>query len=98
DRARALADEVRSAEEGDPLNSEYRMISRDGRVIWFHDQATLATDEKDVRPYMQGVMLDITDRKTAEAEMRDSQERLAAAQRLAAQGERERAKRSQRGH
>src|SRR3954452_5428997 len=45
DRAKALADEIRSAEHGEPLNSEYRMIARNGSVIWFHDQASLATGE-----------------------------------------------------
>src|SRR5438067_606905 len=37
DRDRALADEARSLETGEPLDSEYRMIARDGGVIWFHD-------------------------------------------------------------
>jgi PAS domain S-box-containing protein len=83
DRDRALLDEERSRDSGEPLNSEYRMIARDGSVIWFHDQATVVTDDGMGRPFMQGVMLDITDRKHAEAKVRDSQARLADAQRLA---------------
>ena len=87
DRDRALADEQRSRETGGALNSEYRMIARDGSVIWFHDQATLVTaDEDGGTPYLHGVMLDITDRKIAEAKVRDSQARLAEAQRLAQMG------------
>ena len=82
DRERALHDEQRSRETGEPLNSEYRMVARDGSVIWFHDQATIVTDD-DGQPYLHGVMLDITDRKEAEAKVRDSQARLAEAQRLA---------------
>ena len=46
DRERALIDEQRSRDSGDPLNSEYRMIARDGNVIWFHDQATIVTSEE----------------------------------------------------
>src|SRR3954467_9129626 len=61
DRDRALADEFRSRDHGESLNSEYRMISRQGNVIWFHDQASLAPGEHDGRgrSVLQGVMLDI---------------------------------------
>jgi PAS domain S-box-containing protein len=41
DRERALADEDRSRATGEPLDSEYRMIARDGRLIWFHDRASV---------------------------------------------------------
>src|SRR3954454_3744860 len=86
DRERALKDETRSRETGEPLNSEYRMIARDGRVIWFHDQAASVADEHDGAPVLQGVMLDITDRKHAEARVRESRAQLAEAQRLAQMG------------
>jgi PAS domain S-box-containing protein len=85
DRERALDDENRSRDIGEALNSEYRMIARDGSVIWFHDQATVVHEEG-MEPILHGVMLDITDRKLAEAKVRDSQERLADAQRLAQMG------------
>jgi PAS domain S-box-containing protein len=86
DRERALMDETRSGESGEPLNSEYRMIARDGSVIWFHDQATVVPSQDGKKTLLQGVMLDITDRKLAEANVRDSQQRLAEAQRLAQMG------------
>jgi PAS domain S-box-containing protein len=86
DRERALADEIRSRETGDPLNSEYRMIARDGSVIWFHDQATPVPGEDGRGTVLQGVMLDITDRKLAEARVRESRGQLAEAQRLAQMG------------
>jgi PAS domain S-box-containing protein len=86
DRERALGDEARSRETGEPLNSEYRMIARDGSVIWFHDQATVVPGPDGRGALLQGVMLDITDRKLAEAKVRDSQARLAEAQRLAQMG------------
>ncbi len=68
DRERALLDENRSRETGEPLNSEYRMIARNGNVIWFHDQATIVQEENSTGPFLQGVMFDITDRKLAEAQ------------------------------
>ncbi|MEA2551256.1 MAG: hypothetical protein QOE25_1025, partial [Actinomycetota bacterium] len=57
------------AASGKPFTFEYRLIARDGKVVWFSDSATVMTDA-DGRPrYIQGVMLDITDRKAAEAEI-----------------------------
>lgn len=87
DRERAIVDENRSRETGEPVDSEYRMIARNGSVIWFHDQATIVVPEEEgAEPYLHGVMLDITDRKLAEAKVRESQARLAEAQRLAQMG------------
>ena len=84
DRKRAMVDEARSVETGEPLSSEYRMIARDGRVIWFHDQATVGRGDDGT--VFQGVMLDITDRKEAEANMKESQARLTDALSLANMG------------
>ena len=69
DRQQALAAEQRSQATGEPLDSEYRMHSRDGRVMWFRDQATVVNDEHGNPVVMQGVMLDITSRKRAEDEL-----------------------------
>jgi len=69
DREQALAAEERSGITGEPLDSEYRMIARDGRVMWFRDQATVVHDEHGRPVVMQGVMLDITSRKRAEDEL-----------------------------
>jgi PAS domain S-box-containing protein len=85
DRERAIADEAQSQETGE-LDSEYRMIARDGRVIWVHDRATLLHDEPGSTPYFQGVMIDITDRKRTEVELAFRSEELAKAQRLAQMG------------
>jgi PAS domain S-box-containing protein len=82
DRDQALAAEQRSHATGEPLDSEYRMHSRDGRVMWFRDQATVVFDEHGNPVAMQGVMLDITSRKRAEDELELSyavQKRLAEA-------------------
>jgi PAS domain S-box-containing protein len=69
DRAQAVAAEQRSRATGEPLDSEYRMIARDGRVLWFRDQATVVNDEHGRPALLQGVMLDITSRKRAEDEL-----------------------------
>ena len=44
DRERVIAAHLRSCETGEPFRMEYRMISRDGRVVWFLDQATVVRD------------------------------------------------------
>jgi PAS domain S-box-containing protein len=51
---------------GKPLRSAYRVIARDGRVIWFHCEAKMVRQE-DGRPwFIHGVGFDITDLKGAE--------------------------------
>jgi PAS domain S-box-containing protein len=69
DRAQALAAEERSKATGEPLDSEYRMIAKDGRTLWFRDQATVVYDQQGRPAMLQGVMLDITSRKRAEDEL-----------------------------
>jgi PAS domain S-box-containing protein len=69
DREQALAAEERSKATGEPLDSEYRMIAKDGQVLWFRDQATVVHDDHGRPAMMQGVMLDITSRKRAEDEL-----------------------------
>jgi two-component system cell cycle sensor histidine kinase/response regulator CckA len=53
---------------------EYRMIAADGRVVWLRDIVTLIADESG-EPQLRGIMLDITERKHAEEELRRSEAR-----------------------
>jgi len=57
---------------------EYRMIAADGRTVWLHDVVTVHREENQ-SPRLRGIMLDITERKAAEAGLRESRERLALA-------------------
>jgi PAS domain S-box-containing protein len=51
---------------GKPLRSAYRVIARDGRVIWFHCEAKMIRRD-DGRPwFIHGVGFDISDLKRAE--------------------------------
>jgi PAS domain S-box-containing protein len=69
----------RTEATGEPYTIEYRMIARDGRVVWFSDQAVLVRDEDDARPrYWQGVMMDITSRKMAETQLAETEARYRA--------------------
>ena len=69
-----IEDEQPLQEPGDQLRSEYRMIARDGRVLWVRDAATVIVGE-DGELLMQGLMLDVTDLKRAEAEALENEER-----------------------
>ena len=44
DRARALAENVRHNETGEPFVLEYRMLHRDGHVVWVYDEARVVRD------------------------------------------------------
>ncbi len=48
---------------------EYRMIAADGRVVWLHDSTSVIVEEGRVVSLV-GVMVDITDTKESEAEVR----------------------------
>jgi diguanylate cyclase (GGDEF)-like protein/PAS domain S-box-containing protein len=66
DRENAMATYLRGRESGDPFVFEYRLLARDGRTVWFRDSAIVLTDAQGRPEHIQGVMLDITDRKAAE--------------------------------
>ncbi|MEX0990907.1 MAG: PAS domain-containing protein [Actinomycetota bacterium] len=52
-----------------PWSLEYRLIARDGNVVWVHDEAVVVHDDDGTPSRWQGVWLDITERKRAEAEL-----------------------------
>jgi diguanylate cyclase (GGDEF)-like protein/PAS domain S-box-containing protein len=66
DRVRALAENARHNETGEPFALEYRMFAKDGRVVWVHDEAVIVRDEQGIPRYSHGVMMDISERKRAE--------------------------------
>ncbi len=66
DRDRALAEYIAGRDAGSGFTFEYRLIARDGRVVWFRDSATVVRDADGNPAFIHGVMLDITDRKEAE--------------------------------
>jgi PAS domain S-box-containing protein len=78
DRARVEAENCRVESTGEPFEQEYRMITRDGRVRWFADRAVIVRDDEGRPRYWQGVMLDITDRRLAEIDRAEAEERYRA--------------------
>ncbi len=49
---------------------EYRMLARDGRVVWVRDEAVMIKDHAGQPAYWQGIFYDITDRKQSEEQLR----------------------------
>jgi PAS domain S-box-containing protein len=77
DRDRVLIESSRTNTTGDPFDIEYRIVAKDGRTVWMHDHAFLATGP-DGRGAWQGVLTDITEHKEAEHQLRSAEERFRA--------------------
>ncbi len=70
DRERVLAAHAQTHRTHDPLSLEYRLINREGRVVWVRDEGVIVVDD-DGRPlYLQGYLLDITAEREAQAQLR----------------------------
>jgi PAS domain S-box-containing protein len=80
DRDIALAAEKLFQETHELFQAEYRMFARDGRLIWFRDEAVLLRETDGHELLMQGVMHDITERKRLEDQLRHSQKMEAVGQ------------------
>ncbi|HXQ38175.1 MAG TPA: diguanylate cyclase, partial [Anaerolineales bacterium] len=76
DRQETLDAEGWHFSAGEPLHQEYRVIGRDGRMVWLRDEAVMIKEEASGKVYSQGVLLDITARKMAEDALRQSEERF----------------------
>jgi diguanylate cyclase (GGDEF)-like protein/PAS domain S-box-containing protein len=67
DRKRILAADERFEAGGEePFSEEYRLIARDGSVVWVREEAVLLKDEEGEPLYWQGVIYDLTERKALE--------------------------------
>ena len=67
DRERVLAaDERFEAGDEEPFSEEYRLLAKDGSVVWVREEAVLVRDEAGEPLYWQGVFYDLTERKALE--------------------------------
>ena len=69
DRDRALSTYLEGRDSGESFTFEYRLLAKDGRVVWFSDSAIVIRDPDGTPLFVHGVMLDITDRKAAEEQV-----------------------------
>lgn len=66
DRARVLADAHERDRSGEPWIHEFRVIARDGRVVWLRTVANVSRDERG-RMVRHGIWFDITAEKERQA-------------------------------
>jgi diguanylate cyclase (GGDEF)-like protein/PAS domain S-box-containing protein len=79
DRERILAaDERFEAGDGEPFSEEYRLLARDGSVVWVREEAVLLKAEMGEPLYWQGVIFDISEQKEAEQQLREAEKRYRA--------------------
>jgi PAS domain S-box-containing protein len=78
DRERVLAQIHETNATGERFESEYRLLARDGRCVWFRDESVTVRDQAGEPVYAQGYLLDITERKLAEDRARESEDRFRA--------------------
>ena len=76
DHDRVLAEVERAHMGSQPFCCEYRMLARDGRVAWLRDEAIIVRDAKNEPLFLQGIMLDITERKRAEEALQKARDEL----------------------
>jgi PAS domain S-box-containing protein len=70
-----------ASNRGEPFQAEYRMIRKDGRIIWVSDTAVVVRDSHG-HALMEGIIVDITERKQLEVQLQQSR-RMEAVGRLA---------------
>lgn len=86
DRKQMRSEGQRNFTPGAISAMEYRVLHRDGRVVWVRNESVVTEEEAGGPRYWQGFMLDITERKHAEEALRRSEASLAEAQRIARLG------------
>jgi PAS domain S-box-containing protein len=76
DKSRWSAEAAEMFVSGKPLKSAYRVIAKDGRVVWFQCEAKMIRTP-DGQPWaIHGVGFDITDLKNAEQSLMQAQDEL----------------------
>ena len=76
DRMRAQEDISRCYKSGEPLRSEYRLLTHTGKVRWFLNEASLVRNETGIPLFLQGVLIDNTEDKKIEEELQLHRRRL----------------------
>jgi len=75
DHERCRAAEAHHVESGEPFDQTYRLIHRDGHVVWVRDVAVVVRDEDGTPLYSQGFLLDISAQKRAEEQLQSALDR-----------------------
>ncbi|MGD9279715.1 MAG: SpoIIE family protein phosphatase [Desulfobacterales bacterium] len=73
-----IGKEIKHYAEADveEYNQFYRIMTKDGQVRWVEDQTSVVRDDQGKKIFNQGLIVDITRRKLAEEELRQSEEKF----------------------
>ncbi|MEE8045034.1 MAG: sigma 54-interacting transcriptional regulator, partial [Thermodesulfobacteriota bacterium] len=71
DSEKAIEKCLKSTAKKKDFEFEYRMISSDGNIVWFHDLASVITEDGEPKT-LRGFMIDITERRNAELELKNA--------------------------
>ena len=78
DNQRVVTEMLRCQTGGVPFECEYRIVTRDGRVRWVMDTASMVLNSTGQPLFMQGVIFDITSRKQYEEQLQQNIARASA--------------------
>jgi PAS domain S-box-containing protein len=79
DFERVAAEENRLRAQGGSFVQEYRILSKDDRVVWVRDEFVVVEDDASDALLIRGLMVDITERKVAEKMLQESVDALSEA-------------------
>jgi len=83
-----IRDEVEArVEAGEPFQIEYRIVRRDGGMIWVCEHGRAVTRPDGVVVALEGYLFDVSDRKASERALAERNDQLARTQRIEALGE-----------
>ena len=74
DKARWSTEAAQIFLTGEPLRSVYRVLARDGHVVWFHCEVKMVRHADGEPWFIHGIGFDITDLKQAEEALTSSEE------------------------
>jgi len=76
DRTWVVAAALRSDATGERFSAECRYLHKDGHIVWVLEEAVLVSRDERGRPRLfQGFMLDVTERRRAEEQAREMEQR-----------------------
>ena len=78
DREAALGLRREAVARGEDHRCEYRAVAADGRAVWLEDIAHVVRDASGTVLQLRGLMVDITDRRQAQEELRRNEARMRA--------------------
>lgn len=70
DRERVLRQFREACVSGGRFASEYRILDRDGRVVWWRDEGRVLPDPDGKARFVRGFVLDVTEQRLAEESLR----------------------------